>query len=66
MSKVGLLEGREQMNTLSFTLASHCLVCSCIALITQLFFQVKAGPPPRMDLGTSNVFKIQKKLYQQS
>lgn len=62
MSKAGVLEGGEQVNTLSFTPASHSLVCSCAALVTQLFFQMKAVPTPRMDLDTSNVFKIHKKL----
>lgn len=46
--------------------ASHCLVCTYTALITHLFLQVKAVPPPRMDFGTNNAFKIHKKLYQQS
>lgn len=66
MSKAGVLEGGEQVNTLSFTPASHSLVCSCAALVTQLFFQMKAVPTPRMDLDTSNVFKIHKKLSEQS
>lgn len=66
MSKAGLLEGREQMNTLCFTPPSHSLVCSCITLVTQLLLQMKAVPAPRMDLDTSNFFKIHKKLNQQS